>query len=153
MAKQWCRLIWYTLAANCSSGVYRIVELFKHPLHATTHPQFLVLELRATMGACPGKYGITILYTSIMVWSHHPIIPQTPLVCSMTTQCLFKAQSSSPPSCLSTVSQVISLRDKCSRRCTQHCTRCGKYWVGGNTTVVSVRLRSFHGMIVTSMSV
>ena len=104
-----------------------IVEPFKHPLHATTHPQFIVLELRAPMGACPGQYGTTILYTSIMVWSHHPIILQTPPVCSMMTQCLFKAQSSSLPSCLSTVSQVISHRDKCSRRCTQHCTRCGKY--------------------------
>ena len=35
-----------------------IVEAFKHLLHVTTHPQFLVLELRVPMGACPGQYGI-----------------------------------------------------------------------------------------------
>ena len=33
--------------ANFKSG-----ELFKHLLHATVHPQFLVLELQLPMAAC-----------------------------------------------------------------------------------------------------
>ena len=33
-----------------------IVRLFKHLLCVFTHPQFLVLELQAPMGACPGHY-------------------------------------------------------------------------------------------------
>ena len=88
---------------------------------------FLQMFLPHNINGCPQC-------TTILV--HHVVTPyfiilQTPPVCSMMTQCLFKAQSSSPPSCLSTVSQVISHQGRCSKRCTQHCTRCEKYWVGG----------------------
>ena len=34
-----------------------IVELFKHLLCETAHPQFLVLELQAPMGAYLGQYS------------------------------------------------------------------------------------------------
>ena len=63
--KQRCKSIRYTLAANFTPGVglcRGIVEPFKHLLCATTHPQFLALELRAPMGACLGQYGIIIFY-------------------------------------------------------------------------------------------
>ena len=61
--KQRCKSIRYTLAENFTSwvGPYsRIVEPFKHLLRATAQPQFLALELRAPMGACPGQYGMQI---------------------------------------------------------------------------------------------
>ena len=35
-----------------------IVGAFKHLLCVTTHPQFLVLELRVPMGTCLGQYGM-----------------------------------------------------------------------------------------------
>ena len=59
-AKRRCRLIRYPLAANFTSWVgvcAEIVGPFKHLLRVTAHPQFLTLELRAPMGACPGRYG------------------------------------------------------------------------------------------------
>ena len=59
-AKGQCRSIQYTLGVNFTSGVgtcAEIVEPFKHLLRVTTRPQFLVLELRAPMGACQGQYG------------------------------------------------------------------------------------------------
>ena len=49
------------MSANFRSRVAtctRIVELFKHLLHATAHPHFLVLELQVLMGAFPGQYDI-----------------------------------------------------------------------------------------------
>ena len=57
---RWCKSIRYPLAANSESGVgpcTGIVNPFKHLLRATAHPQFLVFELRAPMGTCPGQYG------------------------------------------------------------------------------------------------
>jgi len=36
------------------------VEPFKHFLHATAHPHFLVFELQATMGTCLEHYGIML---------------------------------------------------------------------------------------------
>ena len=53
------------LVANFASRVghcariVMIVETFKHLLYVTTHPQFLALELRVPMGACPGQYSTT----------------------------------------------------------------------------------------------
>ena len=50
----------YPLAANFTSRAgpcTGIVEPFKHLLCVTTHPQFLVLELWAPIGASPGQYG------------------------------------------------------------------------------------------------
>ena len=55
-----CRSIQERLSVNFGSGVGTctgIVGLFKHLLEVTAHPQFLVVELRAPMGACPGHYG------------------------------------------------------------------------------------------------
>ena len=37
-----------------------MVELYKHLLHATAHPQIFVLELRAPMGACLRRYGVRV---------------------------------------------------------------------------------------------
>ena len=34
-----------------------IIQLFNHLLRVNAHPQILLLELRAPMGACPGQYG------------------------------------------------------------------------------------------------
>ena len=42
-------------------------ESFKH-LHITTHPQILVLELQAPMGACPGQYGICMMTHISAIW-------------------------------------------------------------------------------------
>ena len=59
-AKRRCRSIWYILPANLASWVdacAKIVGPFKHLLRVTAHPQFLVLELRVPMGACPRQYG------------------------------------------------------------------------------------------------
>ena len=50
-----------SLAANFASEVGTctgIVEPSKHLLSATAHPQFLVLELQAPMGACLGHYMV-----------------------------------------------------------------------------------------------
>ena len=52
------------LAANFASEVgpcVGIVEPFKHLLHVTAHSQFLVLELRAPVGTCPGQHGMYYL--------------------------------------------------------------------------------------------
>ena len=55
-AKRLSRSIWYLLTSNFASGMgvcAGIVEPFKHILHETAHPLFLLLELRSPMGACP----------------------------------------------------------------------------------------------------
>ena len=60
-AKRRCRL---TLAANFTPGLGACkgrVQPFKHLHHVTAHPQFLVLELRAPMGTCPGQYDNCIM--------------------------------------------------------------------------------------------
>ena len=47
------------MGANFTSGVgpcSEIVELFKHFLRVTTHPQILALELWAPMGTCSRQY-------------------------------------------------------------------------------------------------
>ena len=41
---------------HCGRLATRIVGHFKHLLRVTAHPQFLVLEVRAPMGACLGIY-------------------------------------------------------------------------------------------------
>jgi len=38
--------------------MYTVVELFKHFVCITAHPQILVLELRALMGTYPGQYSM-----------------------------------------------------------------------------------------------
>ena len=43
----------YPLSGSRVHTCTGIVELLKHCLCKTTHPQFLVLELQALMGACP----------------------------------------------------------------------------------------------------
>ena len=53
------------MEANFASGVgpcVGIVEPFKHLLCVTAHPQILVFELQAPMGACPGQYGTLKFY-------------------------------------------------------------------------------------------
>ena len=53
-----------TLAANFTPGMGACkgrVQPFKHLHHVTAHPQFLVLELQAPMGTCPGQYDICIM--------------------------------------------------------------------------------------------
>ena len=53
--------IYVTTWVNFESGVgsaQGIVGLFKHLFCVSTHPPFLMLELRAPMGACLGHYRI-----------------------------------------------------------------------------------------------
>ena len=59
-AKPRYRSIRYPLATSFASWVGTctgIVGPFKHLLHVTAHPQFLVLELWAPMGNSTGQYG------------------------------------------------------------------------------------------------
>ena len=60
--KRRCRLIRNTLAANFASRVGACAEIIQAPPHVTAHPQFLVLELRVAMGACPRQYGTSSLH-------------------------------------------------------------------------------------------
>ena len=66
-----CRSIWYTLAANFTFWVGACTELFKHLLCVTTHPQFLVLELRVSMGACLGQYSQMIHHHGVSLSKQH----------------------------------------------------------------------------------
>ena len=60
------------MASNFASGVgpcVEIVDPFKHFLCVTTHPQILVLELWAPMGACPGQYSTFVqMEIAILYW-------------------------------------------------------------------------------------
>ena len=69
-----CKWIWYP-AANFASGSgprAGIIEPFKHSLRVTAHPQFLALELRAPVGACPGQYGLRKVCVVLSACITHP---------------------------------------------------------------------------------
>ena len=86
----------YTLAVYFASGVgpcTRIVEPFKHLLRVTAHPQFLVLELRAPMGACSGQYSTPTNLHGIL---HNVLLILDVIPTLLLLSCMFEKKKETP---------------------------------------------------------